>query len=71
MLFHRQRHEFFMKELHLLALWQVRHVVNYGYFLRADVAGARAQNELRFSADPFVPRFCKDRCTFGVSGRSH
>lgn len=32
-LFRRQWHEFFMKELHLLVLWQVRHIVNYGYFL--------------------------------------
>jgi len=35
-LFRRQRHEFLMSELHLLALWQVRHVVNYGYFLLRD-----------------------------------
>jgi hypothetical protein len=35
-LFRRQRHEFLMPELHLLALWQVRHVVNYGYFLLRD-----------------------------------
>jgi hypothetical protein len=35
-LLRRQRHEFFMKELHLLVLWQIRHVVNYGYFLLGD-----------------------------------
>jgi len=35
-LFRCQRHEFLMKELHLLVLWQIRHVVNYGYFLLGD-----------------------------------
>ena len=35
-LFRRQRHEFLMPELHLLAFWQVRHIVNYGYFSPGD-----------------------------------
>ncbi len=34
--FRRQRHEFLMPESHLLVLWQLRHVVNYGYFLLRD-----------------------------------
>jgi hypothetical protein len=36
MLFSSQRQKFLMPELHLLVLWQVRHVVNYGYFLLGD-----------------------------------
>jgi hypothetical protein len=35
-LLRRQRHEFFMKKLHLLVLWHFRHVLNYGYFLLRD-----------------------------------
>ena len=36
MFFSRQWQEFLMPELHLLVLWHVRHVVNYGYFLLRD-----------------------------------